>query len=137
MGYNKILIPLDGSQAAELVLQHLPKIAEPGAHIHLVSVLVDEPVSEFPRLWAEDGQKRRHDRETYLLGVATDLKRQGFKVTTVTCVGPAIEHITEAITDDFDLVLMATHRRSALGRFMVGSVSYGILNRTDCSILIV
>lgn len=137
MGYSKILVPLDGSDLAEVALRHLPKIANPGAKVHLLSVLVDEMVPIYPELWEPDGLKRRHDRELYLRNIERPLRQQGFDASIEVRSGIALENIAEVADEGFDIVLIATHRRSALGRFIVGSVSEGLLHKRCCPVLIV
>lgn len=137
MGYNKILIPLDGSDLSEVALKHVPKIANRRAKICLLSVLVDELVSVFPELWPPDWRHRRRNRETYLMAIARSLRQQGYETYLALRSGPAIENIVEVAEEGFDIVVMATHRRAGFDKFILGSVSEGVLHRAHKPVLII
>ena len=57
--------------------------------------------------------------------VSTDV-RQGDPVTTVCEVG-----------NSHDLIVVGSHGRKGLDRFLLGSVSHGIVHRASCSVLVV
>ena|SRR5579859_2860669 len=137
MGYNRILIPLDGTDCAELALAELPKLAGSGANVHLVSVVVDERVSAFPELWIPDGSLKRQQRETYLQDIADTLRQQGYVVSTEVRSGVAVDNLTEVRHRGFDLVIIAIHHRTILSKFILGSVSEGILREEGCPVLVI
>jgi nucleotide-binding universal stress UspA family protein len=137
MGYNKILVPLDGSDLSEVALKQVPKIANCGAKICLLSVLVDELVSVFPELWPPDAFHRRKNRETYLMAIARTLRQQGYETSLALRSGPAIDNIVEVAQAGFDIVVMATHRRAGFDKFILGSVSEGVLHRVHRPVLII
>src|SRR5579859_3731444 len=137
MGYNRILIPLDGSDCAELALAHLSKLANSGAKVHLVSVIVDETVSAFPELWIPDGAMKRQEREAYLEHIADGLRRQGYEVSTEVRLGVAVDNLTQVRHRGFDLVIIAIHHRTILSKFILGSVSERILREAGCPVLVI
>ena|SRR5579859_4270262 len=139
MGYNKILVPLDGSPLAELALQHIPQLAAPGAEIHLVSAVIDT-ITPMMALGQEMCPPVLTDeveaRETYLNHVANRLARQGFKVTVEAHSGSPVELIS-CLSNSYDLIVMATHGRKGLSKFIMGSVSEAVLHEACCPVLIV
>lgn len=137
MGYNSILVPLDGSDCAELALAHLPKLANSGAKVHLVSVIVDERVSAFPELWIPDGALKRQEREAYLEHIADTLRQKGYEVSTEVRSGLAVDNLTEVRHRGFELVIIAIHHRTILSKFILGSVSEGMLREAGCPLLVV
>jgi nucleotide-binding universal stress UspA family protein len=140
MSYNKILVPLDGTELAEHSLRHLSGLMCQGAHIHLVSVVAstaDQMVSMAPDMWVRDDTRELEAREDYLKGVAESLRTQGFQVTMEVVPGRVVESLVHAAQDHCDLIVIASHRRHGLNRFILGSVAEGLLHQTHVPVLIV
>ena len=155
MGYNTILVPLDGSELAELALKHVPKLANPGAQIHLLSVVtadhlidiaalattVGQTVAFTPDQWSPDESARAvqdiYHREAYLNRIAEPLRARGYEVTVEVRPGKAVETIACVALDGFDVIVMATHNRTGLSRWILGSVSEGVLHAAQCPVLMV
>ena len=140
--YNKILIPLDGSQTAEKVLPYarylagkfkipvellaVVDIAEMAAHISADS-------ARFLDTMIENGMR---SSETYLRGIAATFS--GAKVDCTVEKGRAEETIIEkGETDKAVLIAMATHGRSGLNRFLLGSVAEKVLRGAANPLLLV
>ena len=83
--------------------------------------------------WSEEHNRQAqqvvHDTAQALAGpqfnVTTDI-RMGDPVTTVCEVG-----------NSHDLIVVGSHGRKGLDRFLLGSVSHGIVHRAGCSVLVV
>jgi nucleotide-binding universal stress UspA family protein len=138
MGYENILVPLDSTESSEIALRQLPKLAAPQAKIHLLSVIAEtmEKVSVAPEMWPDDANEVA-TREAYLNTIAADLKTKGYEVSCEVRVGAIVGSVAEIAKQGFDIVLMATHRRSGIGKFVLGSVSESLLHHTHCPVLIV
>ena len=154
MGYRKILVPLDGSKLAEAVLQQVEKIAEPKAHIHLLSVIGHDredmvaasligagqafaPVSDPYMQGAFDGPDASMVRQRYLETAGEALTLLGYWVTESVVSGNVVDDIVnEARNGAFDVIAMATHGRTGLGRLVLGSVTQGVLDKAPCSVLV-
>lgn len=154
MGYRKILVTLDGSKLSELAIQHVIKMAEPGAQIHLLSIMAEDRVSEIAALASAMAQpvaptseywppihptdpQAIHTREDYLRQVGEWLEQVGMQVSIEVRPGSVIETIVEVARDGFDAVVMATHGRTGLSRVALGSVAEGVLHRAPCPVLII
>jgi nucleotide-binding universal stress UspA family protein len=75
---------------------------------------------------------------TYLLGLATRLSEQGVRSEFAIPFGdPAKEIVQEIRTRNADLVVMCTHGRSGLGRWIFGSVAENVLAHSPVPILLV
>jgi len=140
--YNKILIPLDGSKTAEKVLPYarylagkfnipvellaVVDIAEMAAHISAEKArLLDTMI--------ENGMR---SSETYLRGVAATF--HGAKVECTVEKGRAEDTIIEkGAIDNARLIAMATHGRSGLNRFLLGSVAEKVLRGAANPLLLV
>src|SRR5207248_2287982 len=137
--YEHLLVALDGSTAAESVLNHTEALAKAfGSKITLlratvspeallaqttgtgpaagdIGALVDPtPIVEIDHEAAQD----------YLNAIAARLRGDGMTVDLETPEGPAATEIVErAKALGASLILMTTHGRSGLGRVIFGSVA--------------
>jgi nucleotide-binding universal stress UspA family protein len=140
--YTRILIPLDGSKTAEKVLPYarflagalkLPvellgviDIAEVAAHVAPEKARYLDTI-------IEDGVR---SSEGYLKRVAGTITGATVKCTVEK--GRAEQAIIEkAATDKGTLITMATHGRSGINRWLVGSVAEKVLRGTTNPLLLV
>jgi len=64
----------------------------------------------------------------YLAGLEKGLKKSGLNVRSEVLVGKAAEEIIDyARKNPFNLIVMATHGRSGLGRLVYGSVARSVM----------
>ncbi|MBI3988360.1 MAG: universal stress protein [candidate division NC10 bacterium] len=133
---QKVLVPLDGSTLAEGILPQVKELARPlGAQIVLVWVVVPPPS---PGGGPADHERRAVDEAgAYLQAKRRELQAEGFKVEEVVREGDAAEKIIEyAEESDAGLIAMATHGRSGLGRWLLGSVAEKVLRGSDVPVLL-
>ncbi len=155
MGYRKILVPLDGSKLAEQVLKQVELIAAPKAHVHLISVIgpgrIDEiaatasaagqPFYPLAEPWMSnpnfDESETREAREAYLKRAGELLTLDGYWVTVAVRNGSVADTILdEASHGSFDVIAMATHGRTGIGRLVLGSVTQAVLAKAPCPVLV-
>ena len=130
--YSRILIPLDGSKTAEKVLPYarslVGKFKVPVELLAVVDIgeIAMHMASEKARFLDTMIEDATRQSTSYLQGIAGT-----FPGTTVTCSvekGKAEECIIEkGATDKAMLITMATHGRSGLNRFLLGSVAEKVL----------
>jgi nucleotide-binding universal stress UspA family protein len=155
MGYNKILVPLAGSELSEKAIQHVLRVGNLGAEIHLLTVLSESKASEYAGLAVVAGQSigRSSDvwkpaltaseqeevraAEEYLDRIGSELEQSGFKVITEVRPGSVVGTISLVSSDGYDVIIMATHRRTGFSKLLLGSVSEGVLHDASCPVLIV
>jgi nucleotide-binding universal stress UspA family protein len=151
--YEHLLVALDGSPAAERVLEHAEALAT--AFRSQVTILRatlspemviaqagagDATVGQVaptmdPQPILEEDEKSATD---YLDTVAARLRNQGLNVTVETPAGPANTVIVErAAALGVSLILMTTHGRSGLGRMVFGSTADSVLRHSACPVLLV
>jgi len=146
----RMLVPLDGSELAELVLPHVEVLASPqvgAAEVVLVSiceplVLPTVTTPETSVNWGTAADeylaKSRKSAEGYLSKVQRRLTDAGIKVSLEVLEGdPATEIIDYAIKRQVNLIVMATHGRSGIGRWAYGSVAQKVLHGGSSPILMV
>jgi len=74
----------------------------------------------------------------YLEGVARSLREKGLEVQLATMRGTPSEAIVRyAQGNGIDLIAMATHRRSGIGRLVFGSVADFVLRELGIPMLVV
>lgn len=124
--FKKILATLDGSEAAEVILPYAEEITQNlSAELDLVSV--SEPGSNTERLL-----------KTYVDKIAAQLKEKGINARGVVIPGvPVVEINDYAQRNNIDLICMATHGRSGITRWMVGSVANKLIRSTIIPVLLI
>jgi len=139
--YKKILVPLDGSELAECVLPHLEIIAG-GCGVKDVTffrvVKPFYPVADYlgDSISAIDVVSINKDAvkaaENYLKQLTEKVKYSGVKVGWEVVQGNEPESIADyAKKNEMDLIIIATHGRSGVSRWVMGSVADRVL-RTAC-----
>jgi nucleotide-binding universal stress UspA family protein len=152
-----ILVGLDGSPTAEVVLPYVESVAKAtGALVSLVRAissgaetpsLQDDNPELVPITVAvplerpharEDAVRNEHyQAEKYLDTVVKRLGAAGIVAdTTITPGDPAELVLSEARTRKVDLIMLATHGRSGLGRLIYGSVADKILTHSTVPVFL-
>jgi nucleotide-binding universal stress UspA family protein len=135
--YEKILVPLDGSDCAENILPTVEKLASDfRAEITLLRVA---QAHTFPGMDPTEAQvKVVREAENYLNRVEERLKAKGFKVESHIRYGKDAEEILDhAIHDAISLIAMSTHGEGGLRRFFLGSVAEKVLRHSPKPIFLV
>jgi nucleotide-binding universal stress UspA family protein len=135
--YHTILVPLDGSAFGERALPMAETLARAtGANVVLMraasaSTLLGADAAEAQCQAVEEAQ-------AYLSALATGLSDRGLHVEVAAPYGDAADAILmEASLRGADLVVMCTHGRSGLGRWIYGSVAEKVLTHSPAPVLLV
>ena len=143
--YQKILVPLDGSELAECVFPHLEAFINGFSLQQVLLVRVVSPLSISSGLQASEMeiiQKNELDREfqarEYLEQVPDRISHIGVDLQFEVIVGTVADSLIDyAKTETVDLILMATHGRSGITRWVLGSVADKILHSANIPVLMV
>lgn len=141
--YNQILVPLDGSELAEMALPHAESLARKyDATLVLLSVVTPPVITgrgaKAMELFEEQIDTLMQEADGYLDKLKGRLAEKQIKTDTYTKIGPVVKSILEfADNASIDLVIIASHGRSGLGRFFFGSVAAGILNRIGQPLMVI
>lgn len=132
--FDKILVPLDGSELAEAIVPH----AEAVADRHQAEVILLQVLSA-KRVNPTRAAKERHESEDYLMGVEQRLLEEGMNARYTIRHGsdPAAEIVDYAEVNKVDLIAMSTHGRSGMSRWLFGSVASRVLQGTGKPILLI
>ena len=144
--YQKILVPLDGSELAECVFPHVKAFIKECRAKNIFFACVVEPTlpsfhGEFP-VSMEDLEERDAARQfsarEYLKGVANRLQPEGAELNVEVLVGRVVESLSEyAENNDVGLIIIATHGRSGVTRWVRGSVADKILRSASVPVMMV
>lgn len=139
--FSKILVPLDGSPLAEKALRHAESLCAAfdsgsGCELILVMVLAPPLLEASPRAAESIAEARREERQSaqdYLDGLSPG---QPARVHLVE--GSAGEQILEvAEKEEVDLIVMTSHGKSGLERWIFGSTAERVLRYAPCPVMVV
>ena len=136
--YEEILFPTDGSDGADAVFDHVLEIAD--AHGSRVRVLNVADTNQ-PSVLREGGDvldvlKKEGKR---VVGDTADRARErGVSVITEVIQGQPYRTIVDyADSHGVDLIVMPTHGRQGLERFLLGSTTERVIRRAEVPVLTV
>lgn len=95
--------------------------------------MVEPTVMAGYQAWSEE-----HTRQAkHIVAETTEaLAGPGFTVTTDVRTGDPVSAVCAAATGH-DLIVVGSHGRTGMDRFLLGSVSHGIVHRAGCSVLVI
>jgi nucleotide-binding universal stress UspA family protein len=143
---NKILVPLDGSKASEVVIPHVIELAskldaevvlfQVVAPSYFVYAIPGEAVLQ-PHS-PEDLQNMIENSKLYLDKVGAEFSEKGIKTSSEVGIGgPAEEIIRIADEIQVDMVAMSTHGHSSISLWAFGSNADKVLHSGDTPVLLV
>jgi nucleotide-binding universal stress UspA family protein len=143
--YQKILVPLDGSELAECVLPHVEVLARGCQAKSVAFIRAIEPFHQPAGDYLFDlEQITRIDAgnklaaEAYLEKISSKVSLTGTAVATVFKFGQPGEILVDyAAQNQVDLIVIATHGRSGVSRWIWGSVADRILRAACVPVLMV
>lgn len=144
--FNKILLPLDGSNLAEWGLRPAIKLAEAtGGELILLRCMIPVytamPVvaSEYEWAWPEYAREEvREETKAYLQTIYNRYHHLNINLRTVAVEGDAASAIVDlAESEAVDLIVMSTHGWSGAEKWLLGSVTERVLHAAACPVFVV
>jgi nucleotide-binding universal stress UspA family protein len=145
---RSILVPLDGSELAEQALEPALSLAKGvGSDVILLRVVPSpEPVPESvaipgaptagQRQMVE--QKEREEAEAYLQRIYSSLPTAHLFFDVAVTTGYVADAIVDyATAHHVDLIVMSSHGRSGVSRWLYGSVAEKVLRGAECATMII
>jgi nucleotide-binding universal stress UspA family protein len=134
---TKVVVPLDGSKLAEAALDKTLTLMD-GRDVTLILLRVVES-SDLPSGEADEPDDDAvQEAEQYLADVAARTETDHVRVAKAIWFGAPAGAIVEAADlMDADLVVMSTHGRSGISRWMLGSVAESVVHGSARPILLV
>lgn len=141
-GFGRVLVPLDGSTLAEVVLPFVRRLGSlRGTTVVVLQVVPPTPVvaMEVPApAIVEADESAREEAERYVQTVAGRLRAQGLDAEPHTKLGDPARVILDAVRElRVELIAMTTHGRTGLGRLLFGSVAEQVLRRSPVPVFLV
>jgi nucleotide-binding universal stress UspA family protein len=141
----KLLIAIDGSEFSQTALSSvIARPWNPGTEVKVLHVV--EPPSlligremgaydpEFEMVW----KALREQAKDLVEKAATKLTAAGFQVATELVEGDPKSQILDAAKEwHADMIVLGSHGWSGLNRFLMGSVSEGVVRHAHCSVEII
>ena len=142
MGYTKVLVCLDGSALAETALPHAQTLASAEeAEIVLLRVSAN-PAAEFsfsdPGIAHTIVEEQEAETLAYMQSARGKLQRAGFRTSFLIRQGPIAETILHVAADcRADVIVISTHGRSGIKRWLLGSVADRVVTHSDIPVLLI
>lgn len=142
--YKKILVPLDGSGWAQRAIPHAVEIARFNDGQLVLLHVFRSPLYEYADQLVLAGQDeqinqlREHMRQ-YLTGLRDELEKEKVNVEVQFLEGSGVAGLIcdYVKNEDIDLIVMSTHGRSGLARFLFGSVANQVMQGVRVPVLLV
>ena len=150
--FEKVLVPLDGSDLAEEVLDRVAELAKKLASTLILVQAIDslsqrlvalngiEPAGAVPanvEAVEEAIDVEKASAQSYLARMKAHLSSEGLEVETYLGEGQPVEVILDLATKEgAGLIAMTTHGRGGLGRLVFGSVSDAVLRHSTVPVLL-
>jgi nucleotide-binding universal stress UspA family protein len=143
--YQKVLVPLDGSELAECALNHVKNLVKEGSagEVTLFNVVkVDTPWAELYGKNFDINAMREAlfaSARKYLAKIESQLNSDGIKVKTEALEAnqPAHAIADYARTNGIDMIVIATHGYTGMKKLMLGSVALGVLHDSHVPVLLI
>jgi nucleotide-binding universal stress UspA family protein len=134
--FEKILVPLDGSEMAEETLCQVEELAKAqGGEVMLLRVAF---VHSFPGADVKDMEEKAIERaQKYLDKLTGDLEQKGLKVSSHVRYGEASAEILDHADRYASVVVMTTHGRGGMLRWAMGSTSDRVMRRCKKPLLLI
>lgn len=147
--FNHVLVPLDGSELSEKALVTAHQVLAPEGILTLLSV-IDLPDMSLVRLYDMPLNVEHKDREDEISIARKNVQAYLRRVISMQHLAPTITtHIKVCVGSPasiiagmaralaVDAIVMSTHGRSGLSRWMFGSVTQRVLGLATCPVVVV
>ncbi|WP_322815886.1 universal stress protein [Chloroflexus sp.] len=143
--YRHILVPLDGSALAEQVLPHVHALAANEGTTKITLLRAVPPIfttsvdySGMLATTTEAITQMEQEALDYLNHIAKQFQSEGYQVhTEISALPPAEAIIEYAANHNVDLIVIATHGRSGLSRWVFGSVTQKVVQVAPTPVLVI
>ncbi|MFH1559908.1 MAG: universal stress protein [Chloroflexota bacterium] len=140
---DTLIVPLDGSELAESALPYVENLAKQMALKISLMRIVSTPTLAYTGTEAYVYDPKifsglENDAVNYLRQKQTELEHKGFKVEHTVKGGYPADYIIDfAEAHEGSLIVMSTHGRSGIGRWLMGSVADRVLRASYSPILLI
>ena len=142
---KRVLVPLDGSMLAESALEpalHLARQTAGTVYLMRVPDYNDSGAqsgSEYHQVLTDDGAMPEYeDAAAYLREKPESITEPGVAVRTIVAEGDRANAIVNtAATSNVDIIVMASHTRTGVSRWLLGSVAGKVIRQAQSPVLLI
>lgn len=143
--YSRIVIPLDGSELSETALETAIEFSRRfDAPLHVMRVVDSQSLEQLGGSavsfnysgLADILEAETDDAKEYIASLVSRLESDGLTVTHDVRIGPVARGILSELQGG-DLVVMASHGRTGIRRWVLGSVAEEVMRHADVPVLLV
>jgi len=142
--YERVLVPLDGSDLAECALSHVTALVKEGSIGEVIVLNVvgaDIPWDEMDKGLDFNAfrQELINTSQEYLAKVSSQLSGEGVKVKTEFIEANRPSHVIAdyAQKHGIDLIIMTTHGYTGMQKLLLGSVAFKVLHEARVPVLLI
>ncbi|MFB6124115.1 MAG: universal stress protein [Haloferacaceae archaeon] len=137
--YDDILVPTDGSDASEEAITHAVDVASKyDARLHALYVVDAGSYATLEAGTEMVLNALQEEGEQAVRRVEAAADEAGVEVRTTVVTGTAFREILDYVDENgVDLVVMGTHGRKGLDRYLLGSVTERVVRSADVPVLTV
>ena len=132
--YNRIIVPLDGSEPSRAALSYAARI--PSRELVLLHVMVDREVIVPDWILRRDSARTELTLGEQMEQMAEEMRTPERTVSVDIRIGDVAEEIIRA-GEDADMIVMMTHGRGAAGRVVFGSMADRVVRHGTTPTLLV
>jgi len=142
LAYKRILVCLDGSALAETALPHAQMLASgEDAEITLLRVSAN-PAAEFsfsdPGIAHNIIEDMEAETLAYMQSARGRLQKAGYRTSFLIRQGAIAETILQTASESHaDVIVMSTHGRSGVQRWLLGSVADRVVTHSDLPVMLI
>jgi nucleotide-binding universal stress UspA family protein len=137
--YDHVLLPTDGSAGMERVIDHAAGLADVhDAMLHGLYVVDTASLTDLPMESSWEGVTGALEEEGETALEAVERRVQDLEVRTSMVEGsPSRDIVAFAREEDCDLIVMGTHGRAGVDRWILGSVAERVVRKSTVPVLTV
>ncbi len=138
----RILLATDGSNHSDTAAQHIARMFRPQENevrvLTVVEPIISAPVPQMSAGYHPELEGQMREAKALVERTAKILADAGFKVSSLVLEGEAKTTILDEAADwRADLIVVGSHSRKGIGRFLLGSVAEAVARHATCSVEIV
>jgi nucleotide-binding universal stress UspA family protein len=140
----KILLAIDGSRFSKAAARSLLALAPPHSQVRVLHVLepptalIARGMAGFDTDMRTVWQGQRKAAQAMAMKIADQLRSKNLEVKALVMQGDPRSKIVDVASKwHADLIVVGSHGRKGLERFLMGSVSDAVVHHAPCSVMVV
>ncbi len=133
---KSVLIPLDFSELSYQAIATAKEYVDSCSSLSVIHVLTPLHPADPATLWHTlDDEEREHKVQEFLQTKLSEMGYEGVQIK-VTIGNPSTKIVDYAEEIEADLIVMPSHGRKGMSRFLIGSVAERVARLSHCPVLI-